>query len=798
MREWLAKLAGAGDLAGQAGVRLRFDHELAPMWWPPILALCLLAAWLSYKRLHAPAWARATGIALRTLALWLLVLLLTGPRLVQSTERIERDWAIVLLDRSASLTIADAPAPSGGPVTRQQQLNSALATGAPAWTALAQQRQLVWLGFDAGLYDLPLPASPAAPVPALEAPTGPRTDLAQAIEGALARAAARPIAGIVIVSDGRATTPVPSALVRRLKAERVGLYVLPLGSTGPTGDVAIETADAPSTSFRGDRVPVRVSVSRTGSIRRASVQLVDENGRVLDEQPVQFDDAGQARRQVTLTGTPGAAGATTWTVRVTPDPGEADTVELVSDNNTQDVPVTLLDRPLRLMYIDGYPRWEYRFLKNVLSREPTLRFSATLLSPGRRYIAEGEQEVFTLPQTPAEWDQQDVFVLGDVQPGVFTPEQLAQLRQRVAVGGAGLLWIAGASAVPQAYAGTPLADLLPLVSTGGAGSERPATWDTDVTLRPTPLAEALGVLRLAERQPDGTFWPAQASDPSAGWSRLRWVQRLDRASLKPGAEALATVRSAQDQPGASAEELPGVLTMRYGAGRIVYVATDELWRYRYGRGEELIERFYLQLIRLLGREGAARAGQPGALQLTPDRAEVGGLVRVNLDLLDQALIDEPPAGVTVRIARTGAPEAEATTLTLQPDRAGTGAGALGRGRRSYSAVWSPGAPGTYVASATTPSLAGTQPARAKVAPAEDELRAPEADHASLKDLAEATGGQVLTPASLARLHVLLPRREARIVTTGADRTLWDRPQWLLLLVALLGAEWVLRRLVRLA
>lgn len=73
------------------------------------------------------------------------------------------------------------------------------------------------------------------------------------------------------------------------------------------------------------------------------------------------------------------------------------------------------------------------------------------------------------------------------------------------------------------------------------------------------------------------------------------MQRIDPSSVKPTAEILADARR-RFPAGGSAATSAAVLTMRFGAGRVAYVATDETWRWRYGRGESYQERFWLPLI----------------------------------------------------------------------------------------------------------------------------------------------------------------------------------------------------------
>lgn len=326
-------------------------------------------------------------------------------------------------------------------------------------------------------------------------------------------------------------------------------------------------------------------------------------------------------------------------------------------------------------------------------------------------------------------------------------------------------------------------------------------------MAPAPAAERLGLLRLGEDRRDGGSWPEMLSDPRTGWSRLHWAQRIDPESLKPAAEVLAVARPASAGVGANPElEAPVVLSMRYGAGRVLYVGTDEIWRWRYARGEALPERFWLPLIRLQGRESLARSARAAALEVTPRRAEAQQPVRVSVTLLDQALLDAAPSSVTVRLTRVREPGEAAieaggagngpVEITLRPESADAD-GTRGAAR-SFAAVWAADEPGRYIVEPSDPLLSGLGlSAEVRVAWSDDEMRRPEADHELLERLSASTEGAVLATGELGRVPELLPRREVQIAGTPEIRTLWDRPVVLALLVLLLTAEWVGRKLIKL-
>jgi hypothetical protein len=728
------------------------------------------------------------------------------------------------------MTIADVPDPAGGSaaprVTREQQLRAALAQHTDALAAIARDRVAAWLGFDSGVYELTRPgeAGPARPV-ALAAPTGRRSDLGAAIQEALAKAAARRVSGIVVFSDGQSTDEVPDSVKRRLRSELIGVFVVPLGSPTALADLRVRTVDRPEIAFLRDTVPVDVTVELAGAATgvpfEARALLIDRaSGQVLDQRPVTFPATGDPRTaQVRLGSNPSQGREADWAVRLVP--GGSSSAALLRTPADVPVRVKLIDRPMRVLYIDGYPRWEYRYLKNLLARERSITFSALLLAPGRRYLQEGTRLLDAVPSTPQEWDQFDVIILGDVRPEVFSRDQFAQLRARVASGGAGLLWIGGPGPTPGGWRGTPLADLLPFLLSGD--STQIEAWGREVVMKPAPLAERLGVLRLADTPgPDGSMWPPAVSDPGAGWSRFRYAQRLNPALLKPAAEVLAEFQGFDTAGQPAGPPAPAVATMRFGLGRVIYVATDEIWRWRYGRGEDLPERFWIQLIRLLGRDAVAKSGQPAIITLTPPRATVGQAVSVSVQILDQALLSEGRPSVPVRLERVGPlpdapPEDETVSvapveLTLRPVATGDDAEATRAGQTrspapaaTFAATWIPSATGVFRATIADNAITarpGAEPgeppsAQAEVYYPDDELRRPQTDHARLEALAKETGGQVIAADKLDELERLLPRKERRLPGVGQERTLWDSPLALILLVLLLTAEWVGRRLIRL-
>lgn len=786
---WLFGLQGEVRF-GAEGVEFGWARPIPAWAWALAAAGAAAAAGWSYSRIEAPVRARGVLATLRAFVLLLLIVMLAGPRLELERTSTERDWLYLLVDRSASMTIPDAPAPADiaarpGNGTREAQLRTTLERAGDTLASLAESKRTAWVGFDASAYDLP--ADDRGRMPALGEPSGRRTSINAALDTALRRAAAKPVSGIVLFSDGRADQRLARGVLNRLRAEQIPVFAVPLGADEPRPDWRVRTARAPSVVFADDVVPFEVTVERRGGAGAGAqappiVELVDTaTDRVLDRAAV--GPGGTALLDTTLS----EPGERRLEVRLAEESARRD---LIASNNNVQSTLRVVEGPIRVLYLDGAPRWEQRYLKSLLLREDSIASTSLILAPARRYQQDGDVRIGALPVSPEEWAEFDVVVIGDMQGGLLGAEQLEALKRHVADRGAGLLWLGGPTATPGAWRDTPLDDLLPMrVPAGGdPGASGLELIQSDVILRRTDAAERLGLLELGEagEAASGEIWAGRVSDPATGWSRLRWAQRIEPDTLKP-----ATRVFAEAVPVRGEEPTPLVLSMRFGAGRSVYVGTDEIWRWRYGRGETLNERFWLPLVRLLARERVERAARGAVLEVSPREPVAGSAATLSVRIFDQALLDAAPSSVRVRAE---APGGARETVRLEP----AGADRPGRGSAEYTAAWFPNRPGVFSLAVDEPILAGMGlEAEVEVVAADDELREPATDHALLADLADRTGGAVLEPDELDRLPGLLPNRARVVIGAPGLATLWDTLPFLVGLVLLASGEWILRRLVKL-
>jgi len=762
--ESVANLSSTGAGAAGEAAHLAWEHPLPAWAWGLIFCGAALAAFFSYTRLAGPRAVRGALAIVRALTLVLLAALISGPMWETPRYNVEEDWVLMLVDRSRSMSIADEPG-AVGVRTRDDQLRTVLSRADETVGALAADRHVHWLGFHTGAFRL----EGSETAPELGGAEGEGTDIGSAIDQALRRAAARPVSGIVVFSDGRSPAAIDPAVRRRLQSENIQVHVVPLGSSVPVGDLALGRVEAPRRAFVRDKVPVVVEVdAASGAVPEDAVlRLVDEaTGETLDERAVHAQESGTP---FTLVADPKIAGEARWRVEIhSPRP------DLAPANNVREVLVDLVDRPLRVLFVEGYPRWEYRYLKNLLIREKSIESSVILLSADRDFAQEGNVPITRLPRAADEWSRFDVVVMGDAPASFFTTEQQEQMRDLVASRGAGLLWIGGPRSTPGSWAQSALADLLPF----RGELDLPAV-GAPVNLQPTEFAEQLGVLQFVSAS-GSAGWPAELTDSASSWARLWYVQRIDPKRLKPAAEVLAKTYQPID-----GEYLPVVVNLRYGAGQAMYVATDEIWRWRYGRGDALPDQFWIGMIRMLGRESLAVSGHWALLQVEPRRVEIRQSAHVVLRVLDGAVADALDDAIEVAVTAPGGRDAGKLTLRQRGDAPDRFEGTL---VPDQSGAW-------RLNAVTAPGIAAVPEAVLEVFARDEELRLAETDHHGLATLAEQTGGSVLHDAALSELKNL-SRREVRTYNPIRER-LWDTPAAFAAIVILLTLEWIGRRVIRL-
>jgi len=777
--EWLLDLEHI-RLARDAPLLFRWEGGLPPWILFALTLAALTAVAATYRVERTTPTRRGILIALRCAIVGLVLAVLCRPTLVLQRNRVESSHVALAVDASMSMAVRDRDGEGKMEPPRIEQVQDALLTddAAPLRTLLGQNAVQLYQfsgaaeseAFAASLENIESLAD------ALRAtkPEGVSTDLAKAIATILEKGQGRRLAAIVLASDGRSTQSGALKDALELAAGRqVPIFPIRVGSTEPIRDVEVGPLRAQDGVFVNDLLAVEAQLSARGLTEptRVTVHLVeDRTGAVVAEESVVLE-TGDATATVELRAKPSAPGVARYRVEVPPLPGENNL-----ENNVDRVDVTVLDGGLRVLFVEGYPRYEYRYLKNALLREPTMQMSVLLLEADEQFIQEGTEPIRRFPDSPEELNRFDVVVFGDVDPrgGWLTTSQMNLLLDFVGNEGGGFGLIAGERSAPQRFLGTPLEKLIPVIIDPAFSGRYDAPLTTGFGPRLTADGRRSRIFRFsAERE--------RNEELLDGLPELYWFART--LGPRPGATVLLEHPTVRAENGS----MPLLVTGRYGAGKLLFQATDDTWRWRRLSGELLHDSFWVHAMRELRRESRGSRDRRYTLQTDRRTYAYGSSVRVRIELLDPQLLSDHREGVEVTVFDRGASdETPVTRVEASP---------IGPVSRVFEGSFVPDRPGGFSIQATgivTPPDERVSSAEVRVERPDLEARRPEADFEALDRIAAATGGRVLDLDNLAEAFTAIRDRSVQIPDDIVE-PLWDSKLILILFVSMISLEWGLRK-----
>ena len=473
----------------------------------------------------------------------------------------------------------------------------------------------------------PIAAPPASQPTSRPGGDAQRTDLAAALRHVLANMGGEELAGVIALSDGQDNSRQNlEPLARQIGGQGAPFSAVAIGGEKPPTDASFITVDAPDTVYLGDKMQVGLQLKLDGLAGKAvKVRLMDGE-EVVDQRAVAV--AGDVfRTQVQLGHEPAKPGAHNYRVEI-----DQQDDEVFTQNNSYALTVTITDEKTRLLLIESRPRWEFRYLKNLFTgRDKTVSLQYVLLEPdeilnqparARRPAAasrpSGEEEATALPETEAEWLKFDIVILGDVAPKELGDEGIKRLRKFVIDRGGTLIVIAGAQSMPEAYAATPLAELLPVklspevMRAATQAAAKPdalpregfrialtdAGKDHVILRQDTEPQKSLAVWGAlppvywrspyTQAAPSGIVL-AYAVDPDAP----RWLSEgpTSGPAQTPAADALARQREEYYRRHALLTVAP------VGLGKVMFSSFDHWWRLRYRVGDTFHHKFWGQVLR---------------------------------------------------------------------------------------------------------------------------------------------------------------------------------------------------------
>ena len=600
---------------------------------------------------------------------------------------------------------------------------------------------------------------------------GSQSRLGAALSGVRQELAGLPVAGLVMVSDGADTADAAlGEAILGLKAEGLPVFTIGVGRETVSKDIQVGRVVTPKTALKGTTLMVDVVLSQSGFDGQKVTLDVEDEGTLVSTQQVSLPDAGTPA-SIPVRFTVNEAGPRVLRFRVSPQEGE-----LVTENNAREALIDVRDRKEKILYFEGEPRYEYKFIRRAIPEGDNLIVTSLIRTADNKYMRQGvdgpDELIAAFPKTREELFAYRSLVIGSLEAAALTGDQLKMIAEFVDRRGGGLLMLGGPRAFAEGgWTGTAVADVLPVVLDGN--KVQPKGTVTRLSIKPTRAGAATAVTQLGANE--------QAS--AERWTTLPVVTAVNRVDgVKPGATVLLT---GTDE---SRAERPMLVFQRYGRGKTFAFLPQDSWVWQMHSTiavDDLThENYWRQLLRWLV-DGVPDQVEPA---MTTERVEPGEGATLTVNVVDPSFVELNDAAV---MATVTAPDGTISDVPMSWD---------GEHPGQYQATVPTKAPGWYEAkidATRAGKSVGSAVAHFRAAPGDAEYFDATMHAGTLRRIADETGGRFYDTSNTASLADDL-RYTGRGVTTVEEHELWHMPIVLLLLVGLLCAEWGYRRVVGLA
>lgn len=737
------------------------DLVLRAAW--PIATLLLAAAVVAIvafgylrPRGRAGTLDRSIMAVLRTSALGVIVLCLLQPTLVLRAVVPQRNFVAILVDDSHSMTLPDDDGRPRGAFVADQ-----LTSAGTLMKALADRFAVRTFAFSS--------AAGRVDDPTALGFNGTRTDLAGALDRVREDLSSVPLSGIVVVSDGadNAGRVMAESLVP-LQAASIPVFTVGLGEEAISPDIQLDRVQAPRSVLLGSAVVVDVVVSHRGFAGQPVALEVADDGRILTSQDVPLGRNGEpvvARVRLIAD----RVGPRRLIFRIPVAEGEQ-----VTGNNQRELLMDVQDKRQKILYFEGEPRFEVKFMRRAIEDDENIQLVVLQRTAPDKFLrldVDGSTELQGgFPKTREELFRYQGLILGSVEAGFFTHDQLLMIHDFVSQRGGGLLVLGGRHALAEGgYTGTPVADVIPVVL--GEAPADPAR-PFEVKVSPTSVGALHPAAQIAG--------PGEASVDA--WEILPPLTTVNPIQqVKPGATVLLIGR-----PTGGSVSTPDQVVLawqRFGRGKAFALPIQDSWLWQMHADvpldDQSHEHFWQQLLRGLV-DGVAN---PVVVTLDREQVELGEPVRVTVRVRDSTYIDLNDAAGRVLVTSPAGTEREVPLEWSVEDDG------------MYAASFVPDQEGSWHLSAEASrggSVIGTDDDWVRVGPGHDEYFDAARRTALLERIAEQTGGRSYTAATVDELPEDLQYAGSG-VTMVEEHDLWDMPVLFLVLIGLIGTEWTFRR-----
>lgn len=553
----------------------------------PGAAVLLLLVILTYFRQpeRMPRWIKAACSILRFTAAAGIIVMLWRPALTFEKIIEEKPYLIIIADKSMSMDIKDIPGENGN-ITRDKAVSRLC-------SRISESADLD--KFNVGVFAVGEKVQKTSLNEIETIPADQHRSRIYALSMTiLRRYAGKPVAGAFIFTDGNNTGgSADESDFNRFLAEdfRSGICsIIGTGSRSVTVDVEAEELIAPRNVLMKETIEVIFRYSVQGALHSALTVVLKENGLETARKEIPPDSR---KGIVSFTYRPQSQGDILLSAQALPAEGEA-----IQGNNSVSQMITVYRGTLKILYIEGSPRWEYRYLKNSMVRDKMVSLSILLLSADPGFGREGSIPIASFPDADglAEYD---TIIIGDVPASFFSDRQMLDVAECVEKKGTGVVWIPGNAETASSYINTPIADILPVTL---LKTEVYSVFEEERkhhAFKPKILPAALDhpVMQLAdERDTNESIW---SSLPS-------FYHFIPTQGIRPGKTLLAEYPSRFRHDRKEVVFAAGF----FGIGKCFFSAVDSTWRWRFRAGDIYFYRFWMNVFRYVSSGRFAEGREP--------------------------------------------------------------------------------------------------------------------------------------------------------------------------------------------
>ena len=724
--------------------------------WPVWLLLVLIVAgaagiwYVIYRRSGSASLLQgsrqAVIFALQTLLLALLLVMLWQPALSVSALKAQQNVVAVVVDDSKSMGLVEDGSARRDKAT--QALNGGL---------LNELREK----FQVRLYRTGERLQKIEKLEQLNS-SDRSTRLADSMKEVVAEAGSLPIGAVVLVSDGAENSGgIDLETIQEIRRHQIPVHTIGVGREKLVKDIELSDAQTPAKALQDSRLSAVVSFRQYGYAGQKAKLTLREGGKVVASQDITFKQDGVQQTESALFNA-GSPGAKNLELSIDPLPGE----ENAQNNKLTRVFDVSAGKP-RILYVEGEPRWEYKFIRRAMEEDKTIELVTLLRTTQNKFYRQGINNPKELengfPNTFEELFQYQAIVLGTVEAAWFTPNQQELIHRFVDKRGGGLIFLAGrASFSDGGYGREPFIGMLPVTL-----PDRKGTFYRDPATAELTVAGRDSLICRIEESPDRNM---------ERWKKLPYILGYQELGTpKPGALVLAEMSA-----GGKARQ-PLLVTQNYGRGRVAAFAGAGTWRWQMLQPleDKSHEVFWQQFLRW------SVTGTPTQVQASLSKSMLAdeAKIRFRAEARDKSYA---PAGDANVVARVIGPTGAGSEVVMTPVPTESGV---------FEAEFNAEREGSYVVEMVAHK--GTEELGRDVATFRREDGVAENFHVEqnrelLEKLAQQTGGTFRGAADAKKLGTDISYSDAGI-TVRETKDLWNMPIVFLLALALRSAEWLLRR-----